>query len=305
MLDVCISVVNTNNAELLVRCLRTLPDACAGLSWAITVVDNASSDGSAEAVERLFPDVSLIRNRRRQGFSANHNLVIRPIIRERSARYVLILNEDTELDPGSVTELVKLCDADPEIGAAGPGITGTDGAEQPSLLPFPSVLREVRSTLRQPLHRPVTKGWLNGSCVLARVAALEVIGPLDERFFIFYEDTDLGIRLHRAGWKSARFPSAHILHHGHVTVSRPSVGSAMERQMLRSRYLYVLKHHRPLEAMSVSGLVRLWLLVRAAKAALEALAGGAAEERAHAHLLLGLGMYNPRTPLEHEEPRGA
>lgn len=297
--DVWVSLVNTNNRDLLVRCLRTLPDACSGLSWAVTVVDNASDDGSAEAVESEFPDANVVRNRRRLGFSANHNLVIRPILQDRTARYVLILNEDTELDPNSVMMLVKLCDADPSVGAAGPGITGIDGTIQPTLAPYPSVLREFRATLR-PSHAPTSAGWLNGSCVLARTAALEEIGLLDERFFIFFEDTDLGARLTRAGWRSLLVPSAHILHHGHVTVSRPSFGSAMERQMLRSRYLYFLKHHRPFEASAVSALVRLGLLARAMKAALSAVADKDPMERHQARLLLGLARYNPRTPLAHE-----
>lgn len=304
--DVVISIVNTGHRELLRACLRSLPPACEGLRWKATVVDNVSDDGSFEMVSKGFSWADLLRNDKRLGFSTNHNRVIRQVLSKGSARYLLILNEDTELDPGSVAALVELCDANPRLGAAGPLVRGEDGRIQPSLFRFPTVRSELWAALR-PKRRsrpPAESGWLNGSCLLVRTEALREVGPLDERFFIFFEDTDLALRLSEAGWDSALCREAAILHHGHETVSQPAFGTAMERQMLRSRYLYFRKHGGPLRAAAVAALTRAAFLARALKALAESALAGRAQ-RSTAALLLELARYDPRSPLPHERPEGA
>jgi GT2 family glycosyltransferase len=264
LLDVEISLVNTNNRALLQACLASLWEACGGLNWHVTVVDNESRDGSAEMVAKDFPASRLIRNANRLGFGANHNQVLVPAL-ESGARYVLILNEDTELDPGSVRGLVAFADQHERLGAVGPAIRGADGARQPSYLPFPTVLGQFWSCLRpgRPPRSPTRGGWLNGSCVLLRCEALRQVGSLDERFFIFFEDTDLGERLRHAGWESAVCEAATIVHHGHMTVALASAGSVWEWQMLRSQYLYFCKHRGRLTGLLLSRLVRSALLIRA------------------------------------------
>ena len=193
--DVQISLVNTNSRDLVLQCLASLAAACEGISWRTLLVDNASTDGSAEIVRSEFPDIEVIQNAERMGFSANHNQVIRRAIGT-GARFVLVLNEDTVLDAGAIRELVKFSDADPRVGAAGPTIIGRDGEVQRSLLSYPTVGSEVAASFRPGKPRDETRsgGWLNGSCVLVRTDALREIGLLDERFFIFFEDTDLGLR---------------------------------------------------------------------------------------------------------------
>lgn len=302
VVDVHISVVNTNNRDLLERCLSSLPDACADVAWRATVVDNASSDGSAELVAEQFPWALLMRNSEREGFSANHNKVIVPVVRDRTARYVLILNEDTELAPRCIARLVECADRDSRVGAVGPRIQGPHGEYEQSFFPFPSLASEVQSTLlpgsRRRSGSPRT-GWLNGSCILTSVDALTEIGSLDERFFIFFEDTDLGRRLADAGRPSVLCEEAAIIHFGHRTVSKQP-GARMEQQMLRSRYLYFLKHHGRPTAEIVSTFVRTALALRASKAAVAGLVGKDADERQLGRLLLQLARYSPSRPLEHE-----
>jgi GT2 family glycosyltransferase len=300
--DVQISVVNTNNRELLQRCLESLPSACAQLSWSATVVDNASEDGSADLVRAKFPWVKLVCSCVREGFSANHNKVIGPAVRTRAARYVLILNEDTELASESVAKLVACADRNPQTGAVGPRIRGPFGEPEASYFPFPTVASEVADALclrRRCKSGHSHSGWLNGSCVLVSVDALAEIGDLDERFFIFFEDTDLGRRLIDIGRPSLFCDEAEIVHLGHRTVSRKSSG-LMEQQRLRSRYLYFRKHRPFPEAELVSALVRTAFGLRAAKAALAGLAGRDADERQLGHWLLQLARYSPRQPLPHE-----
>jgi GT2 family glycosyltransferase len=299
-LDVLISLVNTNSRDLLRQCLLSLPDACRGLSSRTTLVDNASTDGSAEMVEAEFPDVELIRNTTRRGFSANHNQSIRLAL-DRGARFVLVLNEDTVLEPGSVRALVECCDARKEVGAAGPLINGSDGSPQRSLLAFPTIASEVSTSLRPGRDRePRGAGWLNGSCVLFRTDALRQVGTLDERFFIFFEDTDIGLRLHDAGWESVVCPTSRILHYGHQVVSQPAYGDRMVRQMIRSRDLYFRKHRGPARASIANALCKSAFRLRAMKAGLTATILREAEERQLAGFLWGLASYDPREALPHE-----
>jgi N-acetylglucosaminyl-diphospho-decaprenol L-rhamnosyltransferase len=300
--DVEVSLVNTNNRELLRRCLETIPAACEGLEWHATVVDNASTDGSADLVQESFPWARLLRNERRLGFGANHNQVIVPAIRDGSARYILILNEDTELEARATTELARFCDQHPRVGAVGPVISRPDGEVEQTLLRFPTPGRQLLRTLRlgQSDATRSAPAWLNAACVLVRTEALRAVGPLDERFFIFFEDTDLGLRLQQAGWSAAVSPAARIIHHGHQTVTRPSRGGAMELQFLRSRYLYFERHHGKPAAMLVAGLIRGEFAVRAVKASLAAVIRRDRAARTKAVALLRLARYNPDVPLPHE-----
>jgi N-acetylglucosaminyl-diphospho-decaprenol L-rhamnosyltransferase len=300
VLDVEISLVSTDNRSLVQACLRSLGEACRGLDWHVTVVDNASSDGTNEMVREEFPEARLIRNERRLGFSANHNKVVGPVLEEDSARYVLVLNEDTELDPGSVAALVTYADTHPRAGVVGPAIFGEDGERQPSLFPLPRAWSQIGWALLPGLNprKPKGAGWLNGSCLLIRVPALREIGTLDERFFIFFEDTDLGYRMRDAGWTSDLVEEARILHHGHMTVSQPALGSTMERQMLRSRYLYFEKHHGRRRARVVATGVRVALFMRAVKAWFDK--HKAADGRPAHALLWSAARYEPTTPLPHE-----
>jgi N-acetylglucosaminyl-diphospho-decaprenol L-rhamnosyltransferase len=304
LLDVEISVVNTNNRALLERCLRSLPDACEELRWHVTVVDNASTDGSAAMVATTFPWAEVLRNERRLGFSASHNRVILPAIAGGRSRYVMILNEDTELAPGAVPKLVAFADGDPKLGAVGPRIHGPDRKIQPSWFRFPTLRRQIWRAFRPGRSHSYQgqRGWLNGSCVLLRAAALRDVGALDERFFIFCEDIDIALRLLGAGWESKVAPEAEMLHLGHQTVGGSAISEDMERQMLRSRVQYFDKHHGPLRASLVAFVSRLALGVRGVAAWAAGLRNEA--ERARAGLLFRLARYDPRDPLPHESDNG-
>jgi N-acetylglucosaminyl-diphospho-decaprenol L-rhamnosyltransferase len=301
-LDVGVSLVNTNNRDLLRACLASLPEAAGALTWHATVVDNASDDGSPEVVRLEFPWARLIENPQRVGFSANHNQVIGDVVSQDSARYVLVLNEDTELEPGSLEELVSFADREDRVGAAGPRLVESDGKQQASLFPFPTLSGEFWWALRpgRSLHEATGDGWLNGSCLLVRTDALRQVGTLDVRFFIFFEDTDLGLRLHRAGWRSAICESSTVVHHGHRAVSQSSDSTQMERQMLRSRYLYFHKHHGRYRSALLALLVRVALAIRATKASAGAILHRDPSERRLAKLLWDLVRYDPQKVLEHE-----
>src|SRR5436305_5409517 len=128
--DLSVSIVNTNSRELLLACLETLRDVDAE----IVVLDNASEDGSADAVRERFPDVRVIAQEFRAGFGANHNTVIRAT----AGRYVYVLNEDTTADDWAFTHVVARLDANPRVAALGPRLVYPDGRHQDSAWRFPS-----------------------------------------------------------------------------------------------------------------------------------------------------------------------
>jgi GT2 family glycosyltransferase len=275
--DISVSLVNTDNRELLLACLRSLPGAAREVSLQTIVIDNASTDGSADAVADAFPDVELVRLDRRQGFGANHNQAIR---RSRG-RYVFILNEDTVLHEGALDRLCRFMDQNPGVGAAGPRILYPDGSEQPSAFHFPTPGRVAVTTLtlqralwRQSggdAVRPVD--WLCGAAILARRDALEAVGGFDESLFIYSEDPDLCLRMRAQGFRSAYFPHASLVHHENATTT--SVPERRIYQMERSRALYTRKHHGALGEYTVRGLTAAAFAARAGVAkALLAVPGG-------------------------------
>lgn len=301
MLHVC--VVDHARVDDLLRCLATLPAACGALPWRLTIVENVAATDLA-AVRAAAPQAEVVVNPRPRGFAANHNPPLRRALADPAARYALVLNDDTELPPGSVAALVEHADAHPELGAVAPRAVDRDGVEQLMMQPFPTLGSEFMSALaRFPDAATVLRtrdGWLNAACLLLRTEALRGTGLFDERFFLFYEDTDLGLRLRRAGWRLAVLPEVCILHAGHGTVGDPGFGVLMEQQVARSQYLYVRKHHGALAAGALRRAARAARGVRAAKAALEARLKPSAQASEHARFLRELAAYDPRTPLQHE-----
>lgn len=299
MVDVEVSIANHENRELLRACLRSLPAACAGIAWHTTVIDNVSGDGSLEMLAAEFADVGVIANRHRRGFGANHNQVLRRLAADGSARYALVLNDDTELAPAAVTRLVELMDGSAGLGAVVPRITDLEGRVAAGRLAYPTA-RTAWHFDRTGHTEPADPedGWLQGCCILLRMSAVVEVGPFDERFFLFYEDTDLSRRLVDAGWGLGVCPDATVVHRGHASVFKPGIFEVTPKQGLRSRYLYFRKHLGRPNAELITAAGRSILLGRAAKAAIRG--RGDAQMAADARRLLDLARFNPRRPLAQE-----
>jgi GT2 family glycosyltransferase len=200
MTDVAISIVNMNNRELLLMCLRSLASDRGRRAIVETVVlDNASEDGSAEAVRKEFPDVRVIAQPFRAGFGANHNTVVRAT----RSRYVFILNEDTEVPPGTIDALVDHLNACPEAAAAGPRIMGPGGQQQNSawrLMTIPVQLAWAltlgqRGAVVSYGSTVVRAGAVSACALLVRRDDFERAGGFDEGYFMFSEEADLAKRL--------------------------------------------------------------------------------------------------------------
>ncbi len=242
---VSVLVVNYNAGPHLDHCLERLcevaeewPTSHAGLET--VVVDNASTDGSLEAVRELEgqdpapePALRLIASARNLGFGAACNLAVR----EATGRYLLLLNPDAWIDATSLQRLVEAMEADARLGVAAPGLHYKDGSRQLGWAPPVGVVGEAIQKFRNRfegaawnhaflprLLRPLLgQGWFSGACLLVRRSAFEEVGGFDEGFFLYFEDADLGLRLGRAGWRQRHVDQARAHHIRGVATSGMSV----------------------------------------------------------------------------------
>ncbi len=269
--DVSVSIVNTSSRDLLLACLESLGDATSpSLSVEVVVLDNASDDGSVEAVRERFPWVRVIEQPFRAGFPANQNAAIRTT----SGRYVYALNEDTVSEPGSLDRLVAYMEAHPRVGALGPRIVDPDGRPLASAWRFPTPFWAAVGAFTLGRAGIVQSGgararrvdWAMGCALLLRGSGLDEVGLFDERFFMYVDEPDLCRRLAKAGWETHYFPDVTVVHH----VSQFSA-NVPERRIVehwRSRRKHWAKHHSPLGARTAAFLTGLQYAVRAALASL-------------------------------------
>ncbi len=242
MSDLTVSIVNHNGRETLMPLLAALERERAE---EIVVLDNASEDGSVAAVRERFPDVRLIEQPFRAGFGANHNRVIR----ETSGRYVLLLSHDAEPEPGALAALVAFADAHPRAAAIAPRLRFPDGNLQANAWRFPSPGAAVLGTLTLGRVGVVQSGgeeprrvdWAMGAALLLRREALDEVGLFDEGYFMFSEETDLCLRLARAGWETWLVPGAVVVHHD--SALRGEVPRERIAEEWRSRHRYWRAHH--------------------------------------------------------------
>ncbi len=241
MPDVSISLVNTNSRELLLACLESLQ----GVEAEIVVLDNASEDGSGDAVRERYPGVRLIEQRHRAGFGANHNTVIRAT----TGRYVFVLNEDTTSDDWGFDRMVAHLDANPRVAALGPRLVYPAGRPQSSAWRFPGPATSLLGLLTLGRVGILQSGgtetrdvdWAMAAALLVRREALDEIGVFDEDFFIYSEETDLCRRFRNAGWRTQFFPGVTVVHHeSHFSAGIPE---RRINEMWRGRHRYWRKHH--------------------------------------------------------------
>jgi N-acetylglucosaminyl-diphospho-decaprenol L-rhamnosyltransferase len=248
-------VVNTNGRDYLLACLaaieRTHP---AGIEREILVLDNASDDGSAEAVRKLGDEIRLIALERRTGKAENDST----LMREAKGQYCLLLNEDSELRPGAAQALVETLEADPKAAAATPQLLDPDGTPVPSAWRFPGVGTATIGALF--LHRRFTVqsvgsetrrvDWAQSSALLVRREAAEEVGYMDPDFFVYYDECDFAKRLDDAGRYSLFVPGAEAVHHDQLSTDLAK-GLPRIVEFHRNRDLYMRKHHGSVAALAV------------------------------------------------------
>ena len=252
-LPVTAVIVSYNCREALRTCLDKLTSP--GNSASIIVIDNASSDASAEMVAAYFPTVELIKNAHNLGFAVACNQGIRAC----ATPFILLLNPDTLLDSAELQKLRDVMGSQPDVGACGPRILNVDGTLQPSCRAFPTlgamVCDELGLSHLFPHSRRLASyrlsGWehdetshvdqLMGSCLLLRRAALEHVGLLDERFFLYFEEVDLCRRMWQTGWRVLFIADATVTHLGGES-SRTDRRNALGHRY-RSLFAFYRKHY--------------------------------------------------------------
>ncbi len=226
---VTISIINYRTPDLTLACLRSVLDDMDGVAGQVVIVDNASGDGSAERIAAWIdaqPEdlpVRLVRSPTNSGFSGGHNqgMAAAP------ADYYLVLNSDAVLRPGFLSAILAAAEAHPDAGLIAPRIETDDGEAQVSCFRFHSPWSElIRGAASGPLTRllrrhvvaldpPADPGdieWASFACILLRDRMVRAIGPMDEGYFLYFEDAEYCLRAARAGWRVQQAPQAVMVH---------------------------------------------------------------------------------------------
>jgi N-acetylglucosaminyl-diphospho-decaprenol L-rhamnosyltransferase len=269
---VAVAVVSFETRELLRRCLLSVRVAEPPET---VVVDNGSTDGSIELVRAEFPEVRLIVNHRNRGYGAAANQALAAS----TAPAVLLLNSDTELEPGALRALGRYLAEHPAAGIVGPRLADVGGRLQPSTLSYPSaadmllgdtglhdVVRRVPG-LRQRFLRTWTHDaarvvpWVSGAALAIRRSAFEAVGGFDERYFMYWEEVDLCRRMAAAGLETHYAPVTTVVHARSASTSRQA--AVMRREWLVSYGRYLATHETRHSRAAQLGLLHLFTHARA------------------------------------------
>jgi GT2 family glycosyltransferase len=259
-MDLSIIVVNWNVKELLDACLQSLLKAghsTPRLAIEIIVVDSASSDGSSQMVHDRFPQVRLIASQENLGYAKGNNVGAEAA----QGRYLFLLNPDTVVQPDALGRMVDYMDAHPEVGVLGPQLLWPDGSIQSSRRRFPTLgsLFWESTLLEQwfPENRYVRRyhladqsvdqaqkvDWVVGAAILIRHEAWQQVGPIDQDFFMYFEETDWCQRSAEAGWETHYLPTAQVIHY--EGKSSEQVVAARTLRFQRSKLRYTRKYFGP------------------------------------------------------------
>jgi len=254
-MDISVVIVGWNARHYLELCLGSLAAAPPCRSMETLVVDNASTDGSAEMIETRFPWVKLIKSSENLGFAKGNNLAIR----QSQGRYVALVNPDVIVFPGCLDALTDFLDQNPKVGNVGPRVFNPDMSQQSTCRRFPTLWNNfcsatglattfTKSRLLAGEHmfyfphdRTMVVDVLVGCFSMIRRQTFEVVGLLDEGLFMYGDDVDWCRRCWKAGWEVVFFPGGQAIHdQGKITALYP-VRFAVAQQ--RSVFYYWSKHH--------------------------------------------------------------
>jgi len=284
MIDVAVIIVSWNVRDYLVQCLRSVfadlqRSRLRGEVW---VVDNASTDGTADLVRSLFPNVHLIANDNNPGFGAANNQGM-AAAKSHGPRYYFLLNPDTKVQPGALFALIDTLEEHPDGGMAGARLVYGDGRFQPSafyfpglrqlafdLFPLPARFYESRWNGRYPPHKLARDGepfpidHPLGATMMVRADVAEATNGFDESFHMYCEEIDWSWRIQAAGWRIYVVPSAEIVHYGGESTRQVPATSVINLWQSRAQ-LYAEMYGR-VKLFIASQMVQMGMRRRAKKA---------------------------------------
>lgn len=291
-----ILIVNWNTRQVTLDCLQSLADARPSLAHEIILVDNASEDGSVQAIAERFPAVHLIANPDNRGFAAANNQAFHAC----QGELVLLLNSDTLVRSGQLEALVAHMQATPGVGIAGPRLLNPDGSDQLSALRFiepwdvffeyarfPALFQPRAQRSPRRLHElaasdPSPVDYVLGAALLIRRSVIATIGLLDEEYFMYGEEVDWCYRAKQAGWGVSFLPTAQITHLGGQSTAR------IPRRMLAQRFtssLRFLAKHRGAGAARLTRVLLAWAACQNALLYSARRLAGKTDRQTHAHEL--------------------
>jgi N-acetylglucosaminyl-diphospho-decaprenol L-rhamnosyltransferase len=270
-MDLSIVIVSFNARADLERCLQALHDGPAGRSHEIIVVDNASTDGSADAARR-WPDVRVIETGENFGFARGNNIGIRAS----AGTNLLLLNSDTVVPAGAIDRMIDELDRHADVAVVGPRLVDTGGRAELSFGHMVGPLSELRQKIlmrghaaRQPVISPSVEratrreqfpDWISGACLLVRRRDADAVGLLDERYFMYLEDVDFCAAIRARGRRVLFTPAVQVVHlRGQSARSAAATAASTGRAYRRSHVAFYAKHHP-----RWAPLLRLYLRLRGA-----------------------------------------
>ncbi len=290
-MTVAVVIVTWNVRDLALEAVRTTRDDLArhGPEGRILVVDNASADGTAEAIRTRFPDVQVIASAENLGFAAGNNLALRVIgfgqdvPSDRLPEAVFLLNPDTLVEDRAIRTLYEALLAAPDNGLVGARLSYGDGAFQHSAFAFPGVMQTAFDLLPLPARlsgtrlngryprrlydgaEPFPVDFVLGATMMLRREVIQQVGMFDEQFFMYCEEIDWAMRIRRAGWRVLCVPGARIVHlEGRSTAQ---VRPESYLNLWRSRFRLYRKHYSPLKVAAIRAVVRVGMWRRRRQAA--------------------------------------
>jgi len=246
MKRVCIIVLNWNGWQDTLACLASLGQLGYGDCYTV-VVDNASTDGSVEHIREAFPALKILQSGANLGFGGGCNVGIRLAL-DQGAEYVWLVNSDATVDRGALTALVEVADRDAHLGAVGSVLYEVDDPSRVQLWGG----GRINLWLGRSTHclAPGRIDFVSGASMLLRTAALREVGLFDaERFFMYWEDTDLAFRLRKAGWGLAVAAGSKVWHRQSASLGLGS--PQLDAYAARSCFRF-LQRHAPVPAVSVT-----------------------------------------------------
>lgn len=262
--DISVVIVNWNTCALLAKCVAAVEQEAASVLHDIWVVDNGSRDDSVAMLRRKFPHVHVIESQTNLGFAGANNLAMQ----RSEGRYLLLLNTDAIVAPGSILALLDLAERTPRAGIIGARLLNPDGSFQASHTDFPTLWQEflILTTIGRRLHSswypshgpeeakgPQRVDYVQGACMLVRRDALAEVGGLDEGYFMYAEEVDWCRRMADRGWEVWYQPTAKIVHIGGASSAKRK--TSREADLYRSRVRYFRIHHGRLQAEVLKAMI--------------------------------------------------
>jgi hypothetical protein len=247
-MDLSVIIVTYNSERYILSCLNSILRAVSELQYEVLIVDNASTDRTTDLIKGFLHPLTLIENPANQGFAKAVNIGLRKC----SGEFRLLINPDVTVQSDSLAPMIDFMRMNPRVGICGCRLLNDDGSIQYSKGSFPTLCSTLyRMVLPKPMRKyhlwgyekPGKCDWVTGAFMLIRNETIQGTGPLDESYFVCYEDVDYCLSARRKGWLTFYFPGASIYHLAPYSGPNRKRNALMEKEIRESQKFYFKKNH--------------------------------------------------------------